>query len=285
MAFVLVAVFVANRDAKLIVYAPSDDENSSERTAQQDLHFSRNTDTRGSKPCLPYIFYDRPVKTGSTSVRSALQEYILSTGGEIMRCDNRGDCRVAAEQVCAGVRPPAHMTNHLVANTSLVNCLHGMGFYHVTSIREPKARILSVYKYNKVTSGQHNGIHPDAPFEEFLRKFPRCALYRYYDGLSGQCGDDKEAIESRAVNIVNRMDEVIDLTQEPISDVHSRIDKFVKVLNVVAMTTSNASHFEIPDEVAGPEYVLYNKLKEKRKQLARQSRSVLCEFSHENMGY
>ena len=267
---IAVFFFVLNWDVSPTLLFATNHENSAEKVAARNFDLSSNIDPRTNRSCLPFIFYDKPVKTSSTSVTKALGIYFSEAGEEIMPCVNRGNCSIAADEMCAGFRPPAHLIEHITVNSTMVDCLHRMGFYHVTSIREPKARILSAYKFNKLTSGRHNGIDPDAPFEEFLRLFPRCALYRYYDGEKGHCGDDRKAMERRAANIAERMDEVIELSEEPNSHVYGMISKYLTVTNVATLKTSNSQELVIPDEIAEPEYVLYNKLRERREQLTQQ---------------
>ena len=281
-------VFLLKENEKKLASAQLDNQHSVERAAQEDFTdfgYSKRGNTRNMNVCLPYIFYDKPVKTSSSAVTRALVLHLQSTGEEVMDCWNKDTCHHAAEEVCMGKRPPAHMVYHVMANASLVQCLHSMGYYHVTSIREPKERILSAYKFNKVTPNRHNGVDPDATFDQFLEQYPRCALYKYYDGLSASCGSDKEMLIQRAANIANRMDEIIELSEKPTSHVYGKISQYLTVVNAVSRTASNATNVEVPDEFAEPEYVLYNKLRERRALLARQPERILCDSARLITGF
>lgn len=121
----------------------------------------------------------------------------------------------------------------------------------------------------------HYGIPWDISFEDFLKVFPKCAMFHYFDRKKHGCGSIEE-VTVRAKEIVGRMDEIIDLYQEPISDLHKRIHPFIKSVNVDTAGRSTSDDLHIPDEIVKYENVLYNMMQERRLSLAQNPRRRLC---------
>lgn len=99
----------------------------------------------------------------------------------------------------------------------------------VTSIREPYARWMSVYLFNRQLQGNHYGIPWNISFAEFAERFNPCSLFKYYERSDVPCNleDTDEEITERVMKIVRVFDDVIELSAEPESDLHRRIAPYV----------------------------------------------------------
>lgn len=157
-----------------------------------------------------------------------------------------------------------HLVEHLQGGNRLVDRLGEVGYYKVTSIRDPRSRWESAYRYNKMMKARHYGIEPDASYEEFMKRMPACSLYDFYDKKGGWCGGDEE---ERIREIVARYDEIIDLYQEdgaPMGPLHQRLAAFIKISNK-SPEYSNEGAFD--EERLVQETRLYDALKRRKDQL------------------
>lgn len=182
----------------------------------------------GEGKCLEYIVYDKPVKTGSTAVRDALVAYLEKRGGEWVECTFEG-CNELAEKILSGEMEKKNLIEHMLGQEGLIERLGQAGYYKVTSIRDPRSRWESAYRYNKAQGARHYGIDPDVSYGEFMSRMPPCSLYDFYDKKGGACEGD---LEERIRKIVERYNEVIDLYEEEVKgQLHSRLAPYISVSN------------------------------------------------------
>lgn len=235
-------------------------------------------DGEEEKGCLSMIFYDKPMKTGSSAVTSALEELLKLHGEKSLICSLRS-CGAYAEKLCAGTEKRVHLIDHIAANVSTALCLKRMGYYSVTSIREPTARWNSAFLFNKWKKQTHYGIHYNSSYDEFMMQIPNCALLKYYDRGPANCkGDVKGAeFQRRMKAILERFDEVIDLYGEPETDLHKRLIPFLGLENVTKKQP-NTTLGTIPKEYLQYEQELYEALRRKRTELINRPKTgrLLC---------
>lgn len=249
------------------------------RPIDGDKNAERNVDAapqapatrpEGSTPgCVEYIVYDKPVKTGSTAVRDALLSYFATRGAEYVACTFE-NCNAAAERILSGSEPKRNLVEHLLGQDGLVERLGEYGYYKATSIRDPKSRWESAFRYNRAKKARHYGIGPDVSYEEFMARMPPCSLYDFYDHQGGACGDK---LEERIKKIVYRYHEIIDLYDEkPAGQLHMRLMPYLAVSNKSPETMSDGGFDESRLE---NETKLYNALKKRRLELHGHE-PVLC---------
>lgn len=217
-------------DGRLILANPTrnnvEQKLNAERKVAREKFFGRK--------CLPYVFYDKPIKTGSTAVTYAIREYIEKTGSINQRCASTM-CTPRAESICNGTFNPVHLLGHIDGRAGLSECLQQKGYYAITSIRDPLDRWRSTFLFNRQMRGKQYGIPWNASFEYFLEKFPDCTLYHYYDQMNLRCDEAPISWEERLKQIVDRYDEVIDLYADDGGAggiMFERIKKFLRNKNV-----------------------------------------------------
>lgn len=183
------------------------------------------------EPCLKYIVYDKPVKTGSSAVTSAIRSYLETLGQTADRC-TKDECTEMAQAICAGKQKPRALIGHMFGEDGLLECLRKQGYYVVTSIREPLARWESAYLFNKKKESTHYGISYEEGYKFFMEKFPACSLYQYYDSSDPRCRLGTP-VEGRIKPIVARYDEIIDLYDDgkPRGQLYEIIAKYIRELN------------------------------------------------------
>lgn len=218
------------------------------------------------KACLKHIVYDKPVKTGSTAVTKALKNYLDLRGEKYFDC-SFGSCTQAAKDLCAERMEKIHIVDHMVGDEDAVNCLGRMGYYKLTSVREPLERWESSFLYNRGKKASHYGINYEASYEEFMSKYPACSLFDYYDGLGKRCEMAPISLEERIRRIVDRYDEIIDLYHDDVQgQLHKRLREDLSEEN----KSSRPDHdFRVTIDRArlGNETRLYNALKQRQKEL------------------
>lgn len=228
--------------------------------------------------CLPMIFYDKPMKTGSTAVTSAV-EVLLNMHNEKSLVCKLTACGEYAVKLCANERPKIHLIDHIAANVSTALCLKNMGYYSVTSVRDPTSRWNSAYLFNQGKKGNHYGISYKESYEEFMRRIPNCSLLKYYDRGAGVCRGDVNSPEfqKRIADILQRFDEILDLYGDPITDLHKRLVPFLAKENV-SKRPKKISLGTIPKDRIAYEQALYDALVKRRFELAKQPKAdrVLC---------
>lgn len=211
--------------------------------------------------CRELIVYDKPVKTGSTAVRDALVKYLEKRGAEWVECTFDA-CNAAAEKMVAGETGKKNLVEHMQGADGVIERLGAVGYYKVTSIRDPRSRWESAYRYNKAQKARHYGIEPDVSYAEFMRRMPPCSLYDFYDKLGGGCEGD---LDGRIAKIVKRYDEVIDLYEEEVKgQLHVRLAPFISVSN---KSPEYSSDGEFDEGRLVNETRLYEALKRRRLEL------------------
>lgn len=218
----------------------------------------------GTENCLPYIFYDKPIKTGSTAVTFAVRSYILSRGGKHRRCSYEV-CTPRAEEVCKGTGTFEHLIGHVKGREGLVECMKTRGYYAMTSVRDPLERWRSAFSFNKMMKGTHYGIPWEDDFAAFMEKYPDCTLYHYYDQLGLICDKAKVEWQERLRRIVTRYDEVVDLydkDEDKGGILYQKVRKYIAKANVSKKTKEEADDFDRSRLV--PEQALYDALRAKR---------------------
>lgn len=231
-----------------------------ERMVKRSKYFGRT--------CLPYIFYDKPVKTGSTAVTFAIREYIEQTGSMNQKCSYTL-CTPRGKAVCNGSLEPMHLIGHIHGGANLTRCLKERGYYSVTSIREPLERWKSSFLYNRQQKGNHYGILWNVSYSEFMSEHPDCSMYKYYDQMSRYCDRAELSWEERLKRIVEVYDEVIELDQEDgVGGVlFERIREYLEKRNVSVgnskvSTVSDLTSGEYNESRLIPERRLYDALRE-----------------------
>jgi len=187
-----------------------------------------------SADCQPFILYDKPQKTGSTTITVALGDYLRSFGEKDFECIFKS-CLAKANEIIEGTAPPVHLLGHIILPVYSYYRLKAKGYYTLTSIREPSERWRSAYYYNKGIKTGHYGIPQNSTYEYFMAEYPDCALLQYYDGMDKHCGDRegiKEEVSERIKKIVEKFDEIIDLTAEPMGPMYRKLKTFLKFRNV-----------------------------------------------------
>lgn len=213
--------------------------------------------------CLKWIVYDKPVKTGSTAVKDGLLAYFEERGLRYAQCEYK-TCNDRALRYIGGEDAPRNLVGHQIGDDIMINALGKRGYYKVTSIREPKIRWESAFRFNRAMKGNHYAINSTASYKEFMERFPACALHHYYDNLGTACGD---RLEQRVEKIVNRYDEIIDLYDTAVGQLHKRLLGHLRISNKSPV---------MGEEVREPfdetrlenETMLYNALRKRRLELA-----------------
>lgn len=199
--------FVEERDLMTGLDEKVKKEHDKLKASKVDIAKPEKDDTPA---CLRHIIYDKPVKTGSTAVTVALQEYMKRRGEEFVECTFES-CGKAAREVCDGKRAKTHFVEHISAENGLLECLKRLGYYRVTSVREPLDRWESSFLYNRKKKATHYGIGFNESYARFMSLYPDCSLFDYYDGLGKRCDVGEVGVEERIERIVNRYEEIIDL--------------------------------------------------------------------------
>lgn len=229
---------------------------NSERQKVRSAHFGRK--------CLPYIFYDKPVKTGSTAITDAIRDYIMDTKSINQPC-SYNSCGARAESVCNQTLQPMHLIGHVNLRTGLTECLIERGYYAVTSVRKPIERWKSAFLFNRQMKGRQYGISWSEGFATFVDHFPDCVLYNYYDGMSVRCTSGELPWEERLKRIVGRFDEVVDVFQTGRDGVlGSRIRKFIKMRNISKREEHGEEFGAYDVSKLVPENALYHELQKIR---------------------
>lgn len=246
-------------------------EDATNTSDKEELH-SENPN------CLPYLFYDKPIKTGSTAVTYALREYIMARGGRHRRCSYDA-CTPRALAVCNGTAEPEHLIGHIRGKEGQVECMKSHGYYAITSVRDPLERWTSAYLFNKMMKGSHYGIPYQESFATFMERYPDCTLYHYYDQLGAKCQHGKIGWRERLKNIVERYDEVIDLYDEDTSNggvLFNKIKKYLSQENVSKKPKSDSYVEEFDKSRLEPEQALYDALQAKRREGSTDGSRVPC---------
>lgn len=223
--------------------------------------------------CLQHLFYDKPIKTGSTAVTYALREYIQSRGGLHRRCSYDA-CSLRADAVCNGESKPEHLIGHIKGKDGLVECMKERGYYALTSVRDPLERWKSAFLFNKMMKGTHYNIPWQENFTTFMERYPDCTLYHYYDRMSAMCKRGKLPWRERLKKIVGRYDEVIDLYDDEKNGgrLFQKIRKYIKQENVSRKPKNDSYVEEFNRARLEPEQALYDALKAKRDESPATSR-------------
>lgn len=233
---------------------------TSENTSRQQTSLAPSV---GQESCLEWIVYDKPVKTGSTAVKDGLVTYFATRGMEYVQCQYQ-TCNDAAVRILLGEDAPRSLVGHQIGDDILINALGRAGFYKVTSIREPKSRWESAFRFNRAVGGTHYGIGNDVKYAEFMERMPACSLYDYYDNLGNECGAD---LEKRIERIVKRYDEIIDLYDTAVGQLHKRLLPNLKISNKSPVMASEERE-PFDEERLKNETLLYKALRQRRLELA-----------------
>lgn len=227
------------------------------RSTAREQHFGRK--------CLPLIFYDKPVKTGSTAIAEAIRSYIYDTGSIEQKC-SYNSCWARAENICNSTLMPIHLLGHITLRTGLSECLRPKGYYTVTSIREPLQRWVSAYLFNKQMKGVQYGVSWNESLPFYMNNIPDCNLYNYYDRMSVHCDKGELPWQERLSRIIGRFDEVIDLYAEDTGKglLSSRIQKFLGHTNVSERKGSVVVNEDFNRSRLVPEQKLYEELQKIR---------------------
>lgn len=216
--------------------------------------------------CLKWVIYDKPVKTGSTAVTVALQGYLREKGQGFVECTFE-TCGKAGREVCQGKRDKIHFVEHISPEKGLMDCLKGLGYYRVTSIRDPLDRWESAFLYNRKKKASHYGIDWNVTYSTFMRLYPDCSLYDYYDGLGKRCEDSPIPIQARIDNIISQYEEIIDLYSDDLrGQLRLLLDKDLKEENKSPRPDGDFRE-DFDHARLDPEIRLYNAFKEKQRQL------------------
>lgn len=232
------------------------------------------------RKCLPYLLYDKPVKTGSTAITAALENYLIATNRTYFQCKLL-ECGEAARKVCDG-SPPHNFILHIAIMHDDVACLKRRGYYSVTSVRKPKERWISAWLYLQQKNKTHYNLPVNITLEQFVGRFPNCALLHYYDRQSSICtGEVNDAsFVARIDLILSRFDEIIDLNEvgPAVGDVQKRIQHDIKQKNVSSRSSyAVTSGFRIDPSRLKYEEALYAAMKKRQQELVKEnSRRVLC---------
>lgn len=226
--------------------------------------------------CLSLLLYDKPPKTGSTSVVKAIELYFASLGLEEKRCWNP-HCLNHMHAVLNRSELPAHIFGHVdpggyvdmedgkFVKEVLYEGLKRLGYYFVTSIREPRERWKSMYFFIMHKQRKNfAGFTPNSTFTEFMRYYPDCVLYNYYDGLGKDCDFGKIAVEERLKRIVRRYDEIIEVGEQSVQDFEGRIARHLNVLNVAPRSSGYEEESDVAWGRLENEQMLYKALKKVR---------------------
>lgn len=256
---------------------------SSKERDEINANDKTETSNTDSTSCLQYVVYDKTPKTGSASISMALHEHLIKTDEKTVQCHNPR-CMHRAEAICKGEIPPEHVNGHLQGrehvfnnvvinvtrkrSSNLVECLLDRGFYAVTSIRDPKERWLSLYFYrSKKKSDNFNWT-----LEEYTAKFPRCNLFDYFDGLGKEC-TGPVSVDERIKTIVERYDEVFDLSHEPFGPFEKRVRKNMQKYEINKVPRPE-KYPDIDPSLLVNETKLYNALRALRTQLPKKNRRL-----------
>lgn len=248
-----------------------------ERVASR-LYAGQYSPTRVTKlsPCMPFLVYDKPPKTGSSAVTQALKEMLrerVNWNNKNFAVGNASRSAEVMEHLCKTNANRLHMLQHLSGTDGRIECMKRKGYYALTSIREPKERWRSAFRYNRLVKGNHYGVMWNASYETFMSNIPRCTLLWYYDGEDQFCSDE-ERVNERIRNIVGRYDEIIQLgVKQEKGQVESMLGEFLKPTNVSPKTEEGD---DVEDERIKFEKQLYNALLERRKELIQRPTGSFC---------
>lgn len=161
-----------------------------------------------SRKCLHRIVYDTP-KHEAPLVKP-LDEYISSFNGALRHCEFP-NCERELNSICNATDIQDSYYGQLSASVDVIHCVRQMGYYVITSIRHPLERWFEVFGAEQ----QHHLATYGTPYErsmqDFITTFPDCSLLHYYDARGAHCADDTD-VEERILAIVERFDEVVDLS-------------------------------------------------------------------------
>lgn len=87
---------------------------------------------------------DSRVKTWGSAMTVALVAYLKTLGQSNSDC-SVSSCAVLAQEICDGERALKHVLNHLKASGRVLDCLRGLRFYAVTTIRDALLRWESAF--------------------------------------------------------------------------------------------------------------------------------------------
>lgn len=229
--------------------------------------------------CLKHVLYDKPVKTGSTAISIAIRDFLALRGEKDKACAGKGplSCVERAKSICNGTveeKDEFSILGHLrFGGRELAECLRPK-FYVVTSVREPYQRRKSAYLWNRTLNGTHFDIPHTASFKEFMNRMPRCQLHHYYDGRGWSCDTDM-SLEDRIEDIVSRVDEVIDVYDDPAGPLHKLIAGFLRRENESIKLDEKDYVQDFDRDTLKEEQMLYDRLRAKRLEPPNMNR-LLC---------
>lgn len=245
---------------------------SEETEAEGGATDNAGKDAQG-ETCASYIVYDKPMKTGSTAMTDALGMYLATLGQSKFPCDVNS-CAAHAQEMCDGERAPKHLLNHMVESGRVLDCLRGLRFYAVTTIRDPLLRWESAFLYNRGKRTHHYGIPWNASYESFMMRMPPCALLFYYDGQSRFC--DGEPVQERVRKIVRRYDEIVDFSEEPTGQVHELVAPYLTTLNKSPRPMDPKFRSQFDMGRLANETLLYDALRKRREDILKRKQRPLC---------
>lgn len=226
------------------------------------------------KECVRFVVYDKPVKTGSTTITQALKRVLGERDGRTAVC-KRAECLGIAQGICAGKKERINLVQHMEGKDGVLECLRdSRGYYVATSIRDPFTRWESAFWYNKQQKRTHYGISWEAGYEEFMRRMPACAMLAYFDGLDKRCGGEV-SVEERVRRIVKRYDEIIDLFDEPKGMLEGLVQPFLGKKNE-SPKTEGVLGGAFDRRRLENETFLYEAMKKRRAELLQRPKRRLC---------
>ena len=178
--------------------------------------------TAGARWCDAAIVYNKPHKTGSTTIQQGLLAWARASGRRAVACSPYvarnsmalRECIPVAERRCAVV------ASHLELDDGTRRLLRrrlGGDFVSVTSTRAPEARLVSLYLQTRQISAREAGARmPD--MAAFLRRHNPWELYNYHTGgaRAGACPLDEPGRQA-VVNLVKHYDVVLDVDEREVS--------------------------------------------------------------------
>jgi hypothetical protein len=171
------------------------------------LLYHRSFEAKERSTARPVLVYLKPPKTGSTSISRFLA---LIRGGAEMhrRVQPANNDYLLADNIHAGA-------DTLVAHRTYLKTRNWLRYRNIpvvwiTSTREPRLRIMSIYRHALTTCAQRNLTQPS--FRDWLLTWPRDQLYRYYTGNPLNCSQSNfENIRSAVFDLAVEMDVVLDV--------------------------------------------------------------------------
>lgn len=168
------------------------------------------------RTCDAPIVYNKPAKTGSTSIQSAMISWANSSSRHAIRCSPYIAKASMQLRECIPYDPTrcAVLATHVELDRSTRELLtHRLGgrFILLTSTRDPLQRIVSLYmQMRRIQADQAQKNLSD--IEDFTRGLNPWDLYNYHTGeaRTGTC--PMEEVEKRLlVNLVKHVDIVLDI--------------------------------------------------------------------------